>query len=120
MLKISTHHDVYQIRLPDGSIFITFPDGSTKKISNAGEEVINFSDGTVVRIHPNGDKVVNLVNGLVEEHTSLYRKRSHPDGTVRILHRDGRVETRYKGGRVKIKDARGLVIEDNLSIAEGK
>ena len=99
---------------------ISFPDGSTKKISNEGKEVIKFSDGTVVTIHPNGDKVVNLVNGQVEEHTSLYRKRSHPDGTVKILHRDGRVETRYKGGRVKIKDARGVVIEDNLSTAEGK
>ena len=99
---------------------ISFPDGSTKTISSEGEEIIRFSDGTIVRIKSNGDKVVNLVNGLVEEHTSLYRKRSHPDGTVRILHRDGRVETRYKGGRVKIKDARGLVIEDNLSIAEGK
>ena len=71
--------------------------------------MIKFSDGTVVMIKPNGDKVVNLVNGQVEEHTSLYRKRSHPDGTVKILHRDGRVETRYKGGRVKIKDARGFV-----------
>ena len=99
---------------------ISFPDGSTKKISNEGEEVIKFSDGTVVTIHPNGDKVVNLLNGQVEEHTSLYRKTSHPDGTVKILHRDGRVETRYKGGRVKIKDARGVVIEDNLSTAEGK
>ena len=99
---------------------ISFPDGSTKKITSEGEEVIKFSDGTVVTIHPNGDKVVNLVNGQVEEHTSLYRKRSHPDGTVKILYMDGRVETRYKGGRVKIKDARGVVIEDNLSTAEGK
>ena len=35
----------------------------------------------------------------VEEHTRLWKRRSYPDGTVKILHCDGRQETRYAGGR---------------------
>ena len=93
---------------------ISFPDGSTKTISTSGEEMIKFCDGTVVKIQPNGDKLVSLPHGQIEEHTSQYRKRMYPDGTVKVLHVDGRVETRYKGGRVKVKDANGVVIEDNL------
>ena len=98
---------------------ISFPDGSTKAISTNGEEMIKFCDGTVLKIQPNGDRLVNLPNGQTEEHTCLYRKRSYPDGTVKILHLDGRVETRYKGGRIKIKDTRGVVVEDNLSMVGG-
>ena len=107
---------VWIICFPDGYMSISFPDGSTKTISTGGEEMIKFSDGTVVKIQPNGDKLVNLPNGQTEEHSSLYRKRTYPDGTVKILHMDGKVETRYKGGRVKVKDARGIVVEDNLSV----
>ena len=59
---------------------------------------------------------MHLPNGQTEEHTSLFRKRTYPDGTVKILHMNGRVETRYKGGRVKVKDAGGVVVEDNLSM----
>ena len=81
--------------------------------------MIKFCDGTVLKIQPNGDRLVNLPNGQTEEHTCLYRKRSYPDGTVKILHLDGRVETRYKGGRIKIKDTRGVVVEDNLSMVGG-
>ena len=95
---------------------ISFPDGSTKTISTGGEETIQFIDGTVVKIQPNGDKLVHLPNGQTEEHTSLYRKRTYPDGTVKILHMDGRVETRFKEGRVKVKDARGIVIKDTLIV----
>ena len=95
---------------------VSFPDGSTKTISAGGEEKIKFIDGTVVKIQPNGDKLVHLPNGQTEEHTSLYRKRTYPDGTVKILHMDGRVETRYKEGRVKVKDTRGVVVEDTLSV----
>ena len=81
--------------------------------------MIKFCDGTVLKIQPNGDRLVNLPNGQTEEHTCLYRKRSYPDGTVKMLHLDGRVETRYKGGRIKIKDTRGVVVEDNLSMVGG-
>ena len=93
---------------------ISFPDGSTKTISPSGEEIIKFCDGTVVKIQPNGHKLVSLPSGETEEHTSQYRKRMYPDGTVKVLHMDGRVETRYKGGRVKVKDVKGVVVEDNL------
>jgi centromere protein J len=97
---------------------ISFPDGSTKTISTSGEEMIKFCDGTVLKIQPNGAKLVSLPHGQIEEHTSQYRKRMYPDGTVKVLHMDGRVETRYKGGRVKVKDANGVVIEDNLMHAD--
>ena len=93
---------------------ISFPDGSIKTISTSGEEMIKFCDGTVVKIQPNGDKLFSLPSGETEEHTSKYRKRMFPDGTVNVLHMDGMVETKYKGGRVKVKDANGVVIQDIL------
>ena len=104
------------MRFPDGSLSISFPDGSTKTVSAGGEEHVNFSDGTVVTIDPNGDKLVELPNGQTEEHTSLYRRRTYPDGTVKTLHLDGRLETRYKGGRVKVKDANGTLVLDNNGV----
>ena len=73
----------------------------------------------MVKIQPNGDNLVSLQSGETEEHTSQYRKRMYPDGTVKVLHLDGRVETRYKGGRVKVKDANGVVFEDKLVHGEG-
>ena len=93
---------------------ISFLGGSTKTISRSGEKMIIFCDGPVVKIQPNGDKLVSLPSGQTEEHTSQYITRMYPDGTVKVLHMDGRVETRYKGGRVKVKDAKGVVVEDNL------
>ena len=79
----------------------------------------------------------------VEEHTRLWKRRSYPDGTVKILHCDGRQETRYAGGRsefhlphnltlyfppiysshhlpsprVRIKDKQGSLLTDTTSAA---
>ena len=101
-----------ETRLPDGSTSISFPDGSTKSISPGGEEKISFPDGTVVTVQPNGDRVLHLPNGQMEEHTKEQKKRTYPDGTVKILHMDGRQETRYAGGRVRIKDSKGILAQD--------
>ena len=101
-----------ETRLPDGSSSISFPDGSTKTISQGGEEKISFPDGTEVVVQPSGDRVLHLPSGQVEEHTSQYKRRTYPDGTVKILHMDGRQETRYAGGRVRVKDSKGVLVQD--------
>jgi len=101
-----------ETRLPDGSSSISFPDGSIKTISAGGVEKITFPDTTVVTVQPNGDRLLELPNGQVEEHTSELKKRTYPDGTVKIVHMDGRQETRYAGGRVRVKDSKGLLIQD--------
>jgi len=101
-----------ETRLPDGSSSISFPDGSIKTISAGGVEKITFPDTTVVVVQPNGDRTLELPNGQVEEHTSQHKKRSYPDGTVKIVHMDGRQETRYAGGRVRVKDSKGVLLQD--------
>jgi len=101
-----------ETRLPDGSSSISFPDGSVKTISVGGVEKITFPDTTVVTVQPNGDRLLELPNGQVEEHTSQHKKRTYPDGTVKIVHTDGRQETRYAGGRVRVKNSQGVLIQD--------
>ena len=108
-----------ETRMPDGSSSISFPDGSIKTISPGGVEKISFPDSTVVTVQPNGDRVLQLPNGQVEEHTSQQKKRTYPDGTVKIVHMDGRQETRYAGGRVRVKDSEGVLIQDSGSGARG-
>ena len=65
---------------------------------------------------PNGDRVLHLPNGQVEEHTRQMKRRTYPDGTVKILHMDGRQETRYVGGRVRVKDSKGNLVKDTGSV----
>merc|ERR1712083_525454 len=85
---------------------ISFPDGSSKRINPGGEEEVTFPNGTKVAVKPGGDKVLQLPNGEKEEHTRMWKRRSYPDGTVKILHADGRQETRYAGGESGSKIAK--------------
>jgi len=102
-----------ETRHPDGSLEISFPDGSHKKISVTGSEDIVFPDGTRVQVQVNGDRILHLPSGQTEEHTKEMKKRTYPDGTVKILHNDGQQETRYSNGRVRIKDGQGNLIHDS-------
>jgi len=102
-----------ETRNPDGSLEISFPDGSHKKISVTGSEDIVFPDGTRVQVQVNGDRILHLPSGQTEEHSKDMKKRTYPDGTVKILHNDGQQETRYSNGRVRIKDAAGNLVHDS-------
>jgi len=104
-----------EVRLPDGTMTISFPDGSSKRIAPGGEEEVTFPNGTRVAVKPGGDKVLQLPNGEKEEHTRMWKRRSYPDGTVKILHADGRQETRYAGGRVRVKDSQGNLVQDSAN-----
>jgi len=104
-----------EVRLPDGTMTISFPDGSSKRINPGGEEEVTFPNGTRVAVKPGGDKVLQLPNGEKEEHTRMWKRRSYPDGTVKILHADGRQETRYAGGRVRVKDSQGNLVQDSAN-----
>ena len=46
------------MRLPDGTMTISFPDGSSKRIAPGGEEEVTFPNGTRVAVKPGGDKVL--------------------------------------------------------------
>ena len=41
---------LFKVRHPDGSMEISFPDGSHKRITSEGAEDITFPDGTRVQV----------------------------------------------------------------------
>ena len=59
-----------------------------------------------------GVKTVEFTNGQREVHTSQFKRREYPDGTVKTVYVTGRQETRFPSGRVHIKDRDGAVIID--------
>lgn len=48
--------------------------------------------------------MVYFTNGHREIHTSQYKRREDPDGTVKTIYTNGRQETKYASGRVRIKE----------------
>nr|XP_033803648.1 centromere protein J isoform X2 [Geotrypetes seraphini] len=97
---------------PDGKKEITFPDQTVKNLFLDGSEENIFPDGTIVRIQLDGSKIIEFDNGQRELHTSQFKRREYPDGTIKTVYNDGRQETKYASGRVRIKDKDGNVIMD--------
>lgn len=62
--------------------------------------------------HRHGEKVVEFTNGQREIHTSQYKRRMFPDGTVKTVYTNGRQETKFSSGRVRIKNNEGIIIMD--------
>ncbi|XP_038583660.1 uncharacterized protein si:ch211-140l13.3 [Micropterus salmoides] len=91
-------------RHPGGKREILFPDQTIKFLEADGSERTIFPDGTIVHLSPSGEKMVDFPNGQREIHTSQYKRREDPDGTVKTIYPDGRQETKYASGRVRIKD----------------
>ena len=105
-------------RYPDNTQEIKFPDSTTRYIFSNGEEKTIFPDGTEQRTSQNGGKCVNIEStyssmalflflfsnnffhaadrmieypdGRTEVHTSKFKKRQYPDGTVKTVYPDGR------------------------------
>ena len=100
----------------DGTLTISFPDGSTKTITTDREENITFPDRTTVKTRTNGDRIVHLPNGQKEEHTEDYKKRIYPDGTVKTVFADGRQITKLVDGRIRQKDCVGNTFQDHMGI----
>ncbi|XP_072849778.2 centrosomal P4.1-associated protein [Pogona vitticeps] len=99
---------------PDGRKEIVFPDQTIKNVFTDGQEVNIFPDGTTVRIQQDGSKVIEFGNGQQEIHTTHFKRRKYPDGTIKTVYADGRQETQYASGRVRIKNKDGDVIMDTL------
>ncbi|KAM6416643.1 centrosomal P4.1-associated protein [Pluvialis apricaria] len=97
---------------PDGKKEITFPDQTIKNLFTDGQEESIFPDGTIVRIQRDGSKTIEFNNGQRELHTSQFKRREYPDGTVKTVYMNGQQETKYVSGRVRIKDKDGNVIMD--------
>ncbi|XP_071323664.1 uncharacterized protein [Trachinotus anak] len=91
-------------RHPGGKREILFPDQTIKYLDPDGSERTIFDDGTIVHLSPSGEKVVDFPNGQTEIHTSQYKRREYPDGTVRTLYPNGQQETKYPSGRVHIRE----------------
>nr|XP_019956297.1 PREDICTED: centromere protein J isoform X2 [Paralichthys olivaceus] len=98
---------------PDGRKEITFPDQTVKNLFPDGREESVLTDGTIILVNPDGTKEINFNTGQKEIHTSEYKRREYPDGTVKTVYADGRQETCYPGGRLRIKDKDGNVVLDN-------
>ncbi|XP_014821287.1 PREDICTED: centromere protein J isoform X1 [Calidris pugnax] len=97
---------------PDGKKEITFPDQTIKNLFTDGQEESIFPDGTIVRIQRDGSKTIEFNNGQRELHTSEFKRREYPDGTVKTVYVNGQQETKYVSGRVRVKDKDGNVIMD--------
>lgn len=105
--QVEKHHRDHkrEILFPDKSHRIIYPDGS---------EETRLPSGVVMHIKTNGEKVIEYPNKQREVHTSEYKKREYPDGSVKIVYvKTGLSETRLANGRVRVKDARGNLISDS-------
>ncbi|XP_075347075.1 centrosomal P4.1-associated protein isoform X2 [Mycteria americana] len=97
---------------PDGKKEITFPDQTIKNLFTDGQEESIFPDGTILRIQRDGSKTIEFNNGQRELHTSQFKRREYPDGTVKTVYTNGQQETKYVSGRVRVKDKDGNIIMD--------
>lgn len=59
-----------------------------------------------------GSKTIEFNNGQRELHTSQFKRREYPDGTVKTVYMNGQQETKYVSGRIRIKDKDGNIIID--------
>lgn len=96
----------------DGRMEVSYPDGSLRTINSDGTEEQQFPDGRKAMKNLQGEQIIMLPNGQKEIHTSEYKRREYPDGTIRTLRKDGSVETVYSNGRVRLKDSSGVLILD--------
>ncbi|XP_054979166.1 centromere protein J isoform X2 [Sorex araneus] len=97
---------------PDGRKEITFPDQTIKNLFADGQEESIFPDGTIVRVQRDGNKIIEFNNGQRELHTTQFKRREYPDGTVKTVYTNGQQETKYTSGRIRVKDKDGNVIMD--------
>ncbi|XP_053419763.1 centromere protein J isoform X2 [Nycticebus coucang] len=97
---------------PDGRKEITFPDLTVKNLFADGQEESIFPDGTIVRVQRDGNKIIEFNNGQRELHTSQFKRREYPDGTVKTVYANGHQETKYISGRIRVKDKDGNVLMD--------
>ncbi|XP_075418987.1 centrosomal P4.1-associated protein isoform X2 [Tenrec ecaudatus] len=97
---------------PDGRKEITFPDQTIKNLFADGQEESIFPDGTIVRVQSDGNKIIEFNNGQRELHTTQFKRREYPDGTVKTVYANGHQETKYTSGRVRVKDKDGNVLMD--------
>ncbi|XP_006879614.1 PREDICTED: centromere protein J [Elephantulus edwardii] len=97
---------------PDGRKEITFPDQTIKNLFVDGQEESIFPDGTIVRVQRDGNKIIEFNNGQRELHTTQFKRREYPDGTVKTVYANGHQETKYSSGRVRVKDKDGNVLMD--------
>lgn len=55
---------------------------------------------------------MEFTNGQREIHTSQYKQRIYPDGTVKTVYLNGRQETKYSSGRIHIKNNEDVIMMD--------
>jgi len=65
-----------ETRNSDGSLEISFPDGSVKSVSSDGQESMSFADGTRLEVGASGDRTLHLANGEKEVHTADFKVSS--------------------------------------------
>uniref|UniRef100_A0AAY4BYB5 Centromere protein J n=2 Tax=Denticeps clupeoides TaxID=299321 RepID=A0AAY4BYB5_9TELE len=104
--QIEKHH-------PGGPREILFPDGTVRQLYPDGREETTFPDGTFVKLNGKGDKTVEFPSGQREIHTSHYKRREYPDGTVKTVYQNGRQETTHSSGRVHIKNEKGVISSEH-------
>ena len=107
-------YDIYEFsngqtekRHKDGTLDITFPDG-TKKMVRKDYEEIHFADGKYQKTQ--GDmKTIHHVDGTKEVWEGGMRTKFYTNGIVKVVHQDGRQETKWPDGHVRIKNKDGIV-----------
>ena len=60
-------------RLLNGTIEVSFPDGSVRILELDGTEKWTLPDGTLIQILTKGEKILTLPNGQCEIHTGTHK-----------------------------------------------
>lgn len=60
-------------RSHNGTVEISFPDGSVRILESDGIEKWSLPDGTLIQILTNGEKILTLPNGQREVHTTTHK-----------------------------------------------
>lgn len=74
----------------DGTLFVTFPDGTTATYQ-AGTTVVTNPDGTVIVTDPNGLVFVRFADGTTANYPAGTTVGTNADGTVIVTYADGTV-----------------------------
>uniref|UniRef100_A0A8C5UHQ9 Centromere protein J C-terminal domain-containing protein n=1 Tax=Malurus cyaneus samueli TaxID=2593467 RepID=A0A8C5UHQ9_9PASS len=95
---------------PDGLEVLQFPNNQIEKYYPDGTQEIVFPDHSEIPLQWHSsisrkvNKIVVFSDGQREIHTTQFRSREYPYGTVKTVFCSGRQEIKHSTGRVHIKD----------------
>ncbi|XP_065204950.1 centromere protein J [Planococcus citri] len=101
-------------RLKGESVEVVYPNGTIYSVTASGDKVwVNLDGTTIVHYADRDEKKIFFPNKQVETHTTEFKKREYPDGTIKTIYVNGIQETKYPNGRVRLKTKDGRLLSDS-------